>query len=234
MVELNDSFMMSKRYARSRSPSGSGPSPLAHLAILAHEANLVRNQDALAHSVEYSAQTCSTSDLKGKGKTRMIRWVPQDSTAWAEDDSPFPVGKVTGNVDEGGYWVDRLVLRSESSSPTVIHEKLFCLLNRFDILNLLTTLPSPPSHPPSPALSAGFSDLGSDHEEMFFFDQQTQEDITNRKKRRRLEHTREERIRRLEEEDRAAKGDDDDEGDEVSLPFGSVIDTARSQPSAAV
>ena len=89
-----------------------------------------------------------------------------------------------------------------------------CSSARFDILNLLTALPSPPLGPPSPALSAGFSELGSDHEEMFFFDQQTQKEINNRKKRRRLEDGREERMRRLDEEEKAVKGEDE-EGDEV-------------------
>ena len=104
---------MSKRHAQSPSPSGSGPSPFAHLHIQAHEANLVRNQDSLAQTVEYSPQTCSvsaTTDVKGKGKTRMIRWVPEGSTAWAEADTLFALGKAEagGSAEaEAGYWVDR-------------------------------------------------------------------------------------------------------------------------------
>lgn len=108
---------MSKRYARSRSPSSPGPaaSRLAHLHIQAHEASLVRNQDNIASTVEYSTGTCPTSaptdeNGKGKAKTRMIRWVAQDDLGWLEDDeTQFNLGgKAKEDNQEGeGYWVDR-------------------------------------------------------------------------------------------------------------------------------
>lgn len=100
---------------------------LAELQIQAHEASLVRNQDSLAQTVEYDSKSCSTSagvDCKGKGKikTRLIRWLPQDDQIWLEDHSQISLGAEvrTQHTKGEGYWVDRLALNSPWFNTTIL------------------------------------------------------------------------------------------------------------------
>jgi len=103
---------MSKRPLGSPPPSSPSRVLFGELQIQAHEATLIRNHDSLAQSVEYSQHTApassqATAKGKGKAQTRLIRWVPEDSAAWLEED-PLAHEKVGGSAqDEPQYWVDR-------------------------------------------------------------------------------------------------------------------------------
>ncbi|GAA5922240.1 uncharacterized protein JCM15063_003229 [Sporobolomyces koalae] len=114
--------------------------------------------------------------------------------------------------------------------------------SRYDILNLITSLPprlpfsNPTSFPPISfqnlpvsttddslelELDVGFSDLGSDHEEEFYFRQmsrQERDELDKKRKRRRLERGREERIKLLEQHESS-----------VSVPVEEEIEPSSTQ-----
>lgn len=80
-------------------------------------------------------------------------------------------------------------------------------MRSYDALNLLDAVPprAVAVDPPSPTLSAGFSDLPSDSEEMFYFDADTREEIGREKKRRKMDEGREERLRALRVQEEAER-----------------------------
>lgn len=85
------SVAVSMRKLAARSPSSDEPSQPAHLWIQAHEANLIRNHDALAQSVEWSNTN--------QENTRLVRWQAEDSRSWLNPDEQ------DGAQEE--IWVDR-------------------------------------------------------------------------------------------------------------------------------
>ncbi|GAA5887565.1 hypothetical protein JCM5296_002620 [Sporobolomyces johnsonii] len=173
------------------STTGAADPALSHLFIQAHEATLIRGQDELARLMESRAQE----------NGRLGRWAGSRGEVDGEGEEK----------EEGeGVWVDR-----------------------YDILNLLPSLPPhlasrlasssslpPPlrTRTPSPALSAGFSDLPSDHEELFYFDELERDEIARKKKRRRMDDERTERVRLLEARDRADLGGDDSPDETLPSP----------------
>lgn len=101
--------------------------------------------------------------------------------------------------------------------------------DRYDVLNLLTSLPTFLS-PPSPATTTetrgqqeeederGFTDLGSDSEELFYFIPSERATIARQKKRIKLEYAREERLKAKEREEKSTVESVEGADMEVRLP----------------
>ncbi|GAA6035256.1 hypothetical protein JCM8097_008787 [Rhodosporidiobolus ruineniae] len=172
------------------------PPHLAH-GLVAHEATLLSTASSAAGEghAELASELEDVERARGGGRTRMVRWA----------------GSAEGGEE---VWTDR-----------------------YDLLHLLPSLPSHLSFPhpaPTPSLSTsdpppaarspspGFSDLPSDHEELFFFSPAERLEVERKKKRRRVEEERERRVKAVEERERQEaleRGEalaDDDEGDELS------------------
>ncbi|GJN91873.1 hypothetical protein Rhopal_004898-T1 [Rhodotorula paludigena] len=191
--------MAPRKRARSRSPSPQLPlhlltslpssSSSSTLPPRSSDPSLARLPDALAHGVHAH-------------EARLLD--PREWTEWLgarEADEGRRTGvRWAGSGDETGE----------------------VYTDRYDILHLLPSLPpdtttatptATPAHPRSP--SPGFSDLPSDHEELFYFSPAERIELERRKKRRRLEVEREERLRRVEEREREER-----EAEEAQVPDG--------------
>ncbi|KAK4705680.1 hypothetical protein P7C70_g508, partial [Phenoliferia sp. Uapishka_3] len=106
-------------------------------------------------------------------------------------------------------------------------------IDRYDALNLLDAVPPSANEPPSPTLSAGFSDLPSDNEEMFYFDAETREEIEREKKRRKLNEGREERLRAIKEQEEAARIADEPDETQLAMMY-KLHQTLLASPSPSI
>ncbi|GAA5890893.1 hypothetical protein JCM6882_008848 [Rhodosporidiobolus microsporus] len=221
---------------RSRSPSPtlplhlltslpSHPSTSRNTLITAGDdrARALRLPDHLAHGVEAHEAALLSAGEGGEWETLREELEEDVVEAGGRDSLGNKQGKGrrrvkwTGTVGEEGREVE-------------------VWTDRYDLLHLLPSLPSHLPHPapvfssttpantstsdpPAPP-SPGFSDLPSDHEELFYFSPVERADLEKRKKRRRMDEEREERVRQREEEDRRAEGKEAPKEGEVDWEAG--------------
>ncbi|KAL8281533.1 hypothetical protein RQP46_006217 [Phenoliferia psychrophenolica] len=122
------------------------------------------------------------------------------------------VGLGEGEEGTGGAAKSRMINWKGDGAPAA-----GVWIDRYDALNLLEAVPPPSADPPSPTLSAGFSDLPSDSEEMFYFDADTREDIGRQKKRRKMDEGREERLRALKDKEEAERVADEPDATQLAM-----------------
>lgn len=168
------------------------PPPHSELFIPAYEATLLYNQPHLAH------QVAARNDGESTARGRMQRW------------------GVTRDDEE--VWVDRYAALPLLPSTRLLNLLCIGMFLRYDVLNLLVSLPSPsPPTSPTPSSEGGFTDLGSDAEEMFYFAPTERDQVQREKKRRKLDSDQEKRMSLMAKQEEEGREEQDTEVRWISL-----------------